>query len=514
MGRKGIIFILAIVLFVFVAQGISEAGEPKIYWMNGSKLQCADSDGENIQDLAPELTLDRAYKLNIAKGKIYWVNSGKLQCADLDGENIQDLAPGLTIGSSFGVDVARGKIYWLEYSSTKGEGKIWRANLDGSNPEAFVTGLWHPRHLTLDVVGGKMYWTELDRWHTGSRGTFGDKIQCANLDGSNIQPLVQPRHSIIDLVLDVADGKMYWAVRFWGDYEKGILYANLDGSNIQTLYTSWWYREIEEIALDVVNRKIYWWEEPPPPIPNNEGGPSHSGLWRASLEVTEQGNLKWKNRREIVTSIKDGIRYVSDIIIAPATPESSDPTSPDQDTSTAPENTVSEGTSTPFLREPNLPVGYGYTGVTLENRDLGLNIPPDARDLYVLSSVYLSNDIVAHSSTHDKHDVRVWDIAKDELITRLDGHTGDVTSLAHLPDSPDGAILASGSKDNTIRLWKRNGNNWTSTSISGHKDDVTSLVYLPGSPGGYTFASGDADGNDPLMEVVWRAVECLNGAGS
>ena len=83
--------------------------------------------------------------------------------------------------------------------------KIQRANLDGSNVQILVRGLGVPYGIALDVVGGKMYWTDI--------GT--DKIQRANLDGSNIEDLVtQGLRAPSYLALDVAGGKMYWTD--WG----------------------------------------------------------------------------------------------------------------------------------------------------------------------------------------------------------------------------------------------------------------------------------------------------------
>ena len=55
-------------------------------------------------------------------------------------------------------------MYWAD--STKD--KIQRADLDGSNVEDFVTsGLSDPSGIALDVAGGKMYWTDV----------LADKIQ-------------------------------------------------------------------------------------------------------------------------------------------------------------------------------------------------------------------------------------------------------------------------------------------------------------------------------------------------
>ena len=65
-------------------------------------------------------------------------------------------------------------MYWTD----SGTEKIQRANLDGSNIEDIVTGVEAPRGIALDVAGGKMYWTT------------SSKIQRANLDGSNVENLV------------------------------------------------------------------------------------------------------------------------------------------------------------------------------------------------------------------------------------------------------------------------------------------------------------------------------------
>jgi WD40 repeat protein/serine/threonine protein kinase len=46
--------------------------------------------------------------------------------------------------------------------------------------------------------------------------------------------------------------------------------------------------------------------------------------------------------------------------------------------------------------------------------------------------------------------VRLWDLARGEMVARLPGHTSYVWSLAF---SPDGMTLASGSGDFTVRLW-------------------------------------------------------------
>ncbi len=76
----------------------------------------------------------------------------------------------------------------------------------------------------------------------------------------------------------------------------------------------------------------------------------------------------------------------------------------------------------------------------------------------------------------------------------LVGHTGYVTSVAF---SPDGSTIASGSEDNTIRLWNANDGNHIRT-LTGHTSWVLSVAF---SPDGSTVASGSMD----ITIRLWNA---------
>jgi periodic tryptophan protein 2 len=60
-----------------------------------------------------------------------------------------------------------------------------------------------------------------------------------------------------------------------------------------------------------------------------------------------------------------------------------------------------------------------------------------------------SAEIVCASSL-DSFDIHVWSVQTGQLLDQLSGHEGPISTLAF---TPDGATLASGSWDHTIRLW-------------------------------------------------------------
>ena len=225
------------------------AGASKLYWSDWGtdKIQRADLDGSNVEDLISGAGLDRPYGLSLdsAGGKIYWADSGtrKIQRANLDGSGIEDLLTPTdqNIPSGLALDVSGGKIYWVD-SGTK---KIQRANLDGSGIEDLLTDQNIPFDLALDVSGGKMYWTN----------PFPAKIQRANLDGSGAEDLVTSGIPGA-LALDVAGGKMYWTDRFANKIHR----ADLSGSNVEDLVTSG-LGNPSGIALDVAGGKMYWTDE-------------------------------------------------------------------------------------------------------------------------------------------------------------------------------------------------------------------------------------------------------------
>ncbi|MDX2214374.1 MAG: CHAT domain-containing protein [Oculatellaceae cyanobacterium bins.114] len=95
-------------------------------------------------------------------------------------------------------------------------------------------------------------------------------------------------------------------------------------------------------------------------------------------------------------------------------------------------------------------------------------------------------------SGSDDDTVRLW--RRDgTLINTLRGHRDHVRSVSF---SPNGAMIASGSYDHTIRLWRRDGT--AIATLTGHTDKVTSISF---SPNGQWLASASADGTVKLWQL-------------
>ena len=192
----------------------------KMYWTDfGTRsIQRANLDGSNIETLVTTgLERPRGIALDVTEDKMYWTDSGtgRIQRANLDGSNIETLVTELSLPDGIALDVSVRKMYWR----TWGPGLIQRANLDGTNVEP-LTKAKDPQAIALDVASGKMYWTD----------GFGG-IKRNNLDGTQAETLITDLNFLTDIDLDIAGNKMYWIGGEGGLIQR----ANLDGSNIEDI---------------------------------------------------------------------------------------------------------------------------------------------------------------------------------------------------------------------------------------------------------------------------------------
>jgi len=224
-----------------------------MFWvLNGTvdSISRANLDGagvENIVTSADGLSGPKGIVVDRQGQRVYWsdLTTSKIQSADFDGSDIQDIRTGVNVVDDLAIATDIGKLYWSGSAAS-----IHRANLDGTASEVVVSGLNNPQAVEVDNGAAKLYWTDL-----GTR-----TIERADLDGTNREVLLDlttcgvcgASGNAYALAIDGDDGRMYWT----NDSANTIQRAYLDGSDVETLVTS--LNGPRGLVLDLTARKLYW----------------------------------------------------------------------------------------------------------------------------------------------------------------------------------------------------------------------------------------------------------------
>ncbi|MBD2576110.1 WD40 repeat domain-containing protein [Oscillatoria sp. FACHB-1406] len=126
----------------------------------------------------------------------------------------------------------------------------------------------------------------------------------------------------------------------------------------------------------------------------------------------------------------------------------------------------------------------------------------------VVISISFSPDGKTLASGSSDNTIKLWNIETGKEIRALNGHSESVISISF---SPDGKTLASGSRDKTIKLWNIETGTVIRT-LNGHNSPVISVSF---SPDGKTLASSSDDQTIKLWNIeTGTVIRTLNGHNS
>jgi hypothetical protein len=216
-------------------------------------------------------------------GRLFYLSiggagGGRVLSVNDDGTDLKVILNGRNAGpDGIVVDAASKKIYWTNMGKVSvDDGTIERSDLNGGNLTTIVpaAGTFTPKQLKLDAKHGKLYWSDRE----------GMRIMRANVDGSNIETLVETAHGDIarkdaanwcvgialeetlfdalpepiDLDLDLAHRTMYWTDR--GDPPRGntVSRAPMDPKKGQQEILVSGLKEGIGIALDLQGGRMYY----------------------------------------------------------------------------------------------------------------------------------------------------------------------------------------------------------------------------------------------------------------
>jgi sugar lactone lactonase YvrE len=245
----------------------------------------------------------RLFVLELSANRIYSMNT--------DGSDRKVIVTDCQLPDGIAIDVRAGHIYWTNMGSSPSvnDGSIERAGIDGKNRKVIVPrgATFTPKQIQLDRESGKLYWCDRE----------GMRVMRCNLDGSQIEALVEAGHGDVDrrdqtrwcvgITIDPVRRHIYWTQKGPDNGNKGRIFrAGLEITRGQTAANrsdiEVFFDDLPEpidLELDLRNRALYWTDRGDPPRGNTVN--------RASVDAKPQAP------QIVITHLMEGIGIALDV---------------------------------------------------------------------------------------------------------------------------------------------------------------------------------------------------------
>src|SRR5713226_4071662 len=224
------------------------------------------------------------------------LSGGRVLSMNTDGSNRKVLVTDCRYPDGVAVDVEGGHIYWTNMGIPHlNDGSIERVDLDGRTRKTIVPEgvTFTPKQLHLDKKNGKLYWSDRE----------GMRVMRSNLDGSQVETLVETGHGDIDrrdqtrwcvgITIDPSRGQIYWTQKGPDNAERGRIFrAGIEiprgekaahRNDIELLFDG--LPEPIDLELDLDRRVLYWTDRGDTPRGNTVNRAPIDGPRRSAPEI-------------------------------------------------------------------------------------------------------------------------------------------------------------------------------------------------------------------------------------
>jgi WD40 repeat protein len=148
-----------------------------------------------------------------------------------------------------------------------------------------------------------------------------------------------------------------------------------------------------------------------------------------------------------------------------------------------------------------LAVGIGSAVSLRDAQSLEEFTPPrrlEGHTGQVFTLAWTPDGTLLASGASNENSIRIWNVADGRQVRVLNGHSDWIRAVAF---SPDGKLLASGSIDTTIKIWDVSTGDLLNT-LRGHAGFISTIAF---APDGRTLASSSSDGRVLLWDILTGA---------